>query len=283
MKQKLLFRLDALVHSHSFIRQVTAVLAGAMIATAGCMLVSPAQAANPAEEMAKVGSPTTVDPKGDSWQVIQNSFSQFAHPEFILRVFLSFALAVGLSWTIAWHPRRSSLVDPIADFEERKALILLGMVGAVVAELSGSSPTLAFVIFGIGALLRFRTVLENPKLTGKAIIVVVVGLACGIGSWAIAVMVTIFSWLLIYWLESHASCRLRIRMSDHANPQPILSTVESLLATHHCRLQSTAHYEDKGQVVFVLTIPAGIDIRKLEAEVRARLRKANVSKIDVRV
>jgi hypothetical protein len=72
-------------------------------------------------------------------------------------------------------------------------------------------------------------------------------------------------------------------MSDHANPQPILNTVESLLATHHCRLQSTAHYEDKGQVVFVLTIPAGIDIRKLEAEVRARLRKANVSKIDVRV
>ena len=42
------------------------------------------------------------------------------------------------------------------------------MVGAVVAELSGTSQTLAFVIFGIGALLRFRTVLDNPKLTVKA-------------------------------------------------------------------------------------------------------------------
>ena len=47
------------------------------------------------------------------------------------------------------------------------------MVGAIVAELSGSSQTLAFVIFGIGALLRFRTVLDNPKVTGKAITVVV--------------------------------------------------------------------------------------------------------------
>ena len=80
--------------------------------------------------------------------------------------------------------------DPLADLEERKALILLGVVGAVVAELSGTSQTLAFVIFGIGALLRFRTVLDNPKLTGKAIMVVVVGLACGMGSWAMAVFVT---------------------------------------------------------------------------------------------
>src|SRR5205807_5733181 len=85
-------------------------------------------------------------------------------------------------------PRRS-LANPLSDLEERKALILLGMVGAVVAELSGTSQTLAFVIFGIGALLRFRTLLDNPKLTGKAITVVVVGLACGMGSWAMAVFV----------------------------------------------------------------------------------------------
>ena len=159
--------------------------------------------ANPAEEMAKVG---TTDPKGDSWQAIQHSLEQFAHPEFMLRLFLSLSLAVACAWAIAWHPRRSSLTNPLADLEERKTLILLGMVGAIVAELSGSSQTLAFVIFGIGALLRFRTVLDNPKLVGKAITVVVVGLACGMGSWAMAVFVTVFSWLLVYWLDSHASC-----------------------------------------------------------------------------
>ena len=164
-------------------------------------------AANPAEEMAKVG---TTDPKGNSWLSIQHSVEQFGHPEFILRLFLSLGLAVGCAWVIAWHPRRSSLTNPLADLEERKALILLGMVGAVVAELSGSSQTLAFVIFGIGALLRFRTLLDNPKLTGKAITVVVVGLACGMGSWAMAVFVTGFTWLLVYWLDSHASCRIRI-------------------------------------------------------------------------
>src|SRR5438046_4793866 len=215
-----------------------------------------AYGANPAEEMAKVG---TTDPKGDSWQAIQHSIEQFAHPEFMLRLFLSLSLAVACAWAIAWHPRRSSLMNPLSDFEERKALILLGMVGAVVAELSGTSQTLAFVIFGIGALLRFRTLLDNPKLTGKAITVVVVGLACGMGSWAMAVFVTIFSWLLIFWLDSHASCRIRIRLEDDVDPQPIFGMCHSLLVSHHCLLQSSALSEDHGPILSILYIPAGIE------------------------
>src|SRR5947208_7571708 len=163
---------------------VRSAIASVAVITLACVLSSSVLGANPAEEMAKVG---TTDPKGDSWLSIQNSIEQFGHPEFILRLFLSLGLAVACAWAIAWHPHRSSLMNPLSDFEERKALILLGMVRAVVAELSGTSQTLAFVIFGIGALLRFRTLLDNPKLTGKAITVVVVGLGCGMGSWAMAV------------------------------------------------------------------------------------------------
>src|SRR5216110_1034464 len=64
-------------------------------------LSSAAFGANPAEEMAKVG---TTDPKGNSWLSIQNSIEQFGHPEFILRIFLSLSLAVGCACVIAWHP-----------------------------------------------------------------------------------------------------------------------------------------------------------------------------------
>jgi hypothetical protein len=240
--------------------------------------------ANPAEELAKTGATNSgMDPKGNSWVSIQQSVQQFAHPEFIFRLFLSLTLAVGCAWVVAWHPRRASLADPLADLEERKALILLGVVGAVIAELTGTSQTLAFVIFGIGALLRFRTVLDNPKLTGKAITVVVVGLACGMGSWAMAVFVTAFSWGLLYWLDSHSSCRVRIRLDDGEDPKPVFGTVQSLLVSHKCRLQSSALYEDKGQMVFLLYIPSGVDPRELEAEVRSSLRKHHVSKIAVDV
>src|SRR5881398_690395 len=247
------------------------------------VLCSAAFGANPVEEMAKARTTGGIDPKGNSWESIQHSIEQFAHPEFILRLFLSLSLAVACACAIAWHPRRASLKDPLADLEERKALILLGVVGAVVAELSGTSQTLAFVIFGIGALLRFRTLLDNPKLTGKAIMVVVVGLACGMGSWAMAVFVTAFSWVLVYWLDSHSSCRVRIRLDDGEDPKPVFGTVQSLLVSHKCRLQSSALYEDKGQMVFLLYIPTGVDPRQLEAEVRSSLRKHHVSKITVDV
>src|SRR6266704_3917240 len=256
-----------------------AICAVALIVLA-CVVSSTALGANPAEEMAKVG---TTDPKGNSWLSIQNSLEQFGHPEFILRLFLSLSLAVGCAWVIAWHPRRSSLANPLSDLEERKALILLGMVGAVVAELSGTSQTLAFVIFGIGALLRFRTLLDNPKLTGKAIMVVVVGLACGMGSWAMAVFVTAFSWILVYWLDSHSSGRVRIRLDDSEDPKPVFDTVQSLLVSHKCRLQSSALYEDKGRMVFLLYIPSGVDPGRLEAEVRSKLKKNHVAKITVDV
>src|SRR6266516_4040797 len=247
------------------------------------VLCSAAFGANPAEEMTKTGATGGIDPKGNSWVSIEKSLEQFGHPSFILRLFLSLTLAVGCAFAIAWHPRRASLRDPLADFEERKALILLGVVGAVVAELSGTSQTLAFVIFGIGALLRFRTLLDNPKLTGKAITVVVVGLACGMGSWAMAVFVTAFTWVLVFWLDSHASCRVRIRVDDNVDPKPIFGLVQSLLVSHNCRLQSSALYEDKGQMVFLLYIPAKVDPRKLEAEVRAKLRKSDGSNIVVDV
>jgi len=70
------------------------------------------------------------DPHGDSLLSIQNSLQQFAHPEFMLRLFLSLTLAVGCAWAVAWHPRRATLVDPLSDFEERKTLIILGVVGS---------------------------------------------------------------------------------------------------------------------------------------------------------
>src|SRR6267154_4208924 len=247
------------------------------------VLSTAAFGANPAEEMAKAGATGGIDPKGNSWVSIEKSVEQFGHPEFILRLFLSLSLAVGCAYAIEWHPRRTSLAEPLADLEERKALILLGVVGAVVAELSGTSQTLAFVIFGIGALLRFRTVLDNPKLTGKAIMVVVVGLACGMGSWAMAVFVTAFSWLLMFWLDSHSSCEVRIRLNNGADAKPVFDTVQSLLLSHKCRLQSSSLYEDKGRMVFLLYIPNGVDPGKLEDEVRTRLRKNDVSKIAVDV
>src|SRR5206468_3716155 len=82
-----------------------------------------------------------VDPHGDSWLSIQHSLQQFGHLEFLLRLFFNLALAVGCAGVIAWHPRGCKRANPLAELEERKTFIILGVVGAIVAELSATSPT----------------------------------------------------------------------------------------------------------------------------------------------
>jgi hypothetical protein len=238
---------------------------------------------NGVAKRATISHISPLDPKGDSWVSMQRSIEQFAHPEFLLRLFLSFTLAVACAWLVAWHPRRSSRMDSLSDLEERKTLILLGMVGAIVAELSGNNQTLAFVIFGIGALLRFRTVLDNPKLTGKAITVVVIGLACGVGAWTMAVFVTAFSWVLIYWLDSHIACRIEIRLAEEMDPKLVFGSLQSLLVARRCRLQSSAVYKKKRQLEFLLHIPADLDLKQLELDVRAKLPKADDARIKINV
>jgi hypothetical protein len=247
-----------------------------------CLVPLGAFAANPVEEMAKQKIGGGIDPHLDSWLSMQHSLEQFLHPEYILRLFLNLALAVACAWVVAWHPRSSRLAS-LSDLEERKTLILLGMVGAIVAELSGVSQTLAFVIFGIGALLRFRTVLDNPKLTGKAITVVIIGLACGMGSWVMAVFVTVFSWVLIFLLESRIACRLRIRLAEEVDVEQMFGTVQSLLVSRGCRLQSSALYKGKRQLEFFLNIPAELDLRKLELDLRAMLPNADDARITMDV
>jgi hypothetical protein len=85
----------------------------------------------------------------------------------------------------------------------------------------------------------------------------------------------------LFWLDSHSSCEVRIRLDETEDPKPVFDAVQSLLLSHKCRLQSSSLYEDKGRMVFLLFLPNGVDPTRLEHEVRSKLRKNNVSKITV--
>jgi hypothetical protein len=211
--------------------------------------------------------------EGDHLQTIQNSFQQFFHWQYLLRLFLGFALAVAYSWFISWSPRRSVGADPAANIEDGKTLILLGMLGAVVAEITRISPNMAFVIFGIGSLVRFRTAMDDPKLTGKAIIVVVIGLACGMNQWALGGFVTVAAWVLIYFLESHASVRLKIRISGKHDVRAVYGDVQDFLRNNRCRVKAANLTESKRSMMFVAQVPAELNASEMETVLRTKLAK----------
>ena len=205
---------------------------------------------------------------------VLSSFDQFTHWWFILRLVLGLVLSVALSALTAMHPRRSTRLDPLSDLEERKTLILLGMVGAVVAELVSVDSTMALVIFGIGGLIRFRTVLRNPKITGKAILVVLIGLACGLGQFATAIFVTVFAWALVMWLESHLSARLKVRVNDKVNLRDAYAAMLDYLHAHRCRVKNSMMVEGKHQVAALIHFPSGLDPKAMQADLKAALPRA---------
>ena len=211
---------------------------------------------------------------GGSYERLGSSFEQFFHFWFILRLVIGLLLSVGLSLAIATHPRRSTRMDPLSDLEERKTLVLLGMVGAVVAELVSVDSTMALVVFGIGGLIRFRTVLRNPKVTGKAILVVLLGLACGLGQFATAIFVTAFSWGLIMWLESHLSARVKVKVGDRIELRDAYAALLDFLRTSKCRVKSSALIDAKHQVVAMIHFPSGLDPKAMAADLRAAMPRS---------
>jgi hypothetical protein len=245
----------------------------------------PESTASPLEMLSKHESPKQVNvTPQDHLQTIQNSVQQFLHWQYLLRLFLGFALAVTYAWLLSWSPRRSLKADPASDIEEGKTLILLGMLGAVVAEITKLSPSMAFVIFGIGSLVRFRTALDDPKLTGKAIMVVVIGLACGMDQWALGGFVTLAAWILIYWLESHASVRLKIRVGGKQDARAVYGDVTEFLHKNRCRVKAANLCESKRSMVFVAQVPAELPASEMETVLRAKLAKAGEDcEINVRV
>jgi hypothetical protein len=214
---------------------------------------------------------------------LQKSFSHFASPWYALSLLSGLALAAGCASAMAWHPRRSVKSDPVEDLEQRKTLILMGIVGAIVSELVRANSAMALVIFGIGGLIRFRTVLDNPKLTGKAILVVVIGLACGLGEFAMAVFITIFAWLLVFWLDSSVGCRIRLKMTAAHNSKDVMLALLDLMRRHKVRVTAANDYEHKRQIVVLGKMPTQLDPIQFAATMRQRLPRGDDLDIDLKM
>ena len=205
---------------------------------------------------------------------VQSSLSHFTNGWFVLSLLLGLVVAALCGFAIAWHPRRSGKGDPVEDLEQCNTLIVLALVGAVVSELVRVDSAMALVIFGIGGLIRFRTVLENPKITGKAILVVLIGLACGLGQFATAIFVTAFAWGLVMWLESHMSARLKVRVNEKTNLREAYAAMLDFLHARRCRVKSSMMVEGKHQVAALIHFPAGLDPKAMEADLKGALPRA---------
>jgi hypothetical protein len=108
-------------------------------------------------------------------------WEEFGHPDRYVHAALVLLTATISGLILAFHPVQLGRPLTRDDIEQRKTVVFYSSVGALIAIICTVAPSMAFVIFGIGGLMRFRTNTGESKATGHTIMGTLIGLCWGLG------------------------------------------------------------------------------------------------------
>lgn len=185
---------------------------------------------------------------GPGWQALLD-------PSLYLKHGFTLVAATAAGAALAYHPVYRGRPASMEMVELRKALIIYAAVGALIAIICTVSPSMAFVIFGIGGLMRFRTDLGASKTTGHAIMATLVGLCFGLGLQAVAVLATVYFWIAIFVLERTRTLELSVGGVAVSDMGPSAEAYRKAFTETNVQVLSHAKNFKKGFMTFVLKVP----------------------------
>lgn len=197
--------------------------------------------------------------------VLLEGWSSFANGWLVLDMVLVLLLALLLGAVIAYHPATRRRLSTLEHFEQPKTLLMYAVVAAVVALIVEVQPAMAFVIFGIGGLLRFRTMVGDAKDTGRVILVTVVGLCCGLKIFIVALPATVIGWLLIFVLEKQIAGIIRVSGVGELAMHESTRAYRALIAAAGCTIIGEQTKFIKREFAFVVKAPPSLDREGLQA------------------
>ena len=188
----------------------------------------------------------TPAPSGEGWH-------GFTDWPFLTNAFFNLVLAAVLGAIIAYHPRHVLTADTFEELEAAQIYILYAVIGSMCGILVVKyGMGVGFVLFGIGARIRFRTVLRSASLTGRLIFVTLIGLSAGLDLPHVAVLVTAFGFGLIYILDWSFTFRIAIRALSAESVAASAAAYRAVLEQVDCRIISEKKNPEKGRVTFIL-------------------------------
>jgi uncharacterized membrane protein YhiD involved in acid resistance len=143
---------------------------------------------------AQMPDPTTLQEQGKPSSIPQNTIDEVRHA--VIRLPLAAALAV----LLAVRPRRKG--TPPRQPAVIQTQIILGIVGAVVMLVVGTNLARAFGVVGAAGLVRYRAKVEDPKDAGVMLSTLALGLAAGVGLYAVAAFSAVFILAALWVIES---------------------------------------------------------------------------------
>ena len=157
----------------------------------------------------------------------------------------------------------------VADLEQQKTLIIYSVVGAMIAIICAVNPSMAFVIFGIGGLMRFRTDLGASKSTGHTIMGTLIGLCWGLGLELVAVFATLYFWVMILVLERSKVVELTVGGVEVAAMGQAAEAYRAALGKAGAELTASSKNFKKQQMIFVMRLPDEAGLERVVSEVSA--------------
>jgi uncharacterized membrane protein YhiD involved in acid resistance len=169
------------------------------------------------------------------------------------RAVIALPLAAVLGAALAFRPKRRGTPERTPAVIQTQ--IILALVGSVIMLIVGASVARAFAIVGAASLIRYRSKIEDPKDAGVMLSALAVGLATGVGLYALAGFSTAFIILVVSIIESlepkkQKMFELTVKTKDAT---ALRAQVEALLKRQQVRyeLRTSSHEE----LSYAVTLP----------------------------
>lgn len=199
-------------------------------------------------------------------EVLLDGWSSFAHGWVVLDMVIVLVLSLLLGAIIAYHPAARRKVSSLDHFEQPQTFLMYSMVAAVVALIVKVQPAMAFVVFGIGGLLRFRTMVGESKDTGRVILVTAIGLCCGLKIFIVALPATAIGWLVIFFLEQHTAGIIRVSGVSEDAINRATKAYRATIGKAGCTIIGEQTKFIKREFLFVVKAPPTLNREALQAE-----------------
>ena len=194
----------------------------------------------------------------------ERGWHAFSDVGFLLHATMTLILAIGLGTIIALHPHHAATMRSIEDIGAPRIYILYAFIGAIVGIMVIKfGLVVGFVLFGIGGLMRFRTVLRSASRTGRVIFVTLIGLACGLELPHVAVLATIVGFVLICVLDRTVTYQIDIRGIPKGKFTESAAAYHEVLAQLACDVMMERKDPAKSRIRFTFRRPSDVDHSKL--------------------
>jgi hypothetical protein len=154
-----------------------------------------------------------------------------AHFETVL-IRLVVASVLGASVAYRWWRRLMPNALP-PPRESAQAQTLIAVAGALMVAVIGDSMARAFGLVGLGAFIRFRSGIKDPRDAAVMFVMIGIGMACGLGAVPIAIIATLFVTAVLVVFD--AGQRARARMARIAisvdEPRAAFAQIRSVFPT----------------------------------------------------